>query len=149
MALTTRKVKPATAWLSQYKSRVGSSGAAWSAGVQNPRVDFRKAGAAAQADWFAGVQAAYSAGTYAKGLEAVTDAELNTAYTTYGPANYQTQTVAKAAKYGAYASEFAPVLENIITSLDTSNPRGDYNSNKQRAAAFLDAMHATKGKYKQ
>lgn len=79
-------------------------------------------------DWDRGVQAV---GT--QGWKSRTQAKIQ---------NYSTGFTAGAQRQAAAIAKIVQAEQNIVPNLP---PRGDYNANKQRASAFMDAMHALKG----
>ena len=88
-----------------------------------------------------GVQQAVTSGLWAARINAVGTAGWKSA-TVARLANYGTGFTAGAAAQAAAIQKIISAEQNIVPSLP---PRGTYDQNKQRATAFMDAMHALKG----
>ena len=88
-----------------------------------------------------GVQQAVTSGLWAARVNAVGTNGWKSA-TVARIANYATGFQAGAAKQAASIQKIISAEQNIVPSLP---PRGTYDQNKQRATAFMDAMHALKG----
>ncbi|MGH9809763.1 MAG: hypothetical protein ACRD9W_21355 [Terriglobia bacterium] len=58
------------------------------------------------------------------------------------------QTASKG-KYLGFAGEFIPAVSQIVANLDRTNPRGTKADNRNRLNAFLDALEAQAGNFKQ
>lgn len=122
----------------------GSSGRAQTAyqqGVEGYSGDWAGATTSQQAAMLQGVQQAVTSGLWASRVNAVGTAGWKSA-TVARIANYGTGFSAGAAKQAAAIQKIIAAEQNIVPGLP---PRGDFQANKQRATAFMDAMHALKG----
>lgn len=57
--------------------------------------------------------------------------------------------MASTGKYLSFASEFIPAVATIVQNLNRTNPRGDKTQNRARLNAYLDALEAQGGNFKQ
>lgn len=113
----------------------------YTAGVTNPRVDWADATAKADKNYASGVQAAVSAGRFAKGVRAAGTQKWQNAAQEKG-----TQRFASGVQLArsAYETGFAPyrtVIANL--SLPARGPKGD-PANIQRVAAVATALRNEK-----
>lgn len=119
----------------------GRATTGYQAGVEGYTGDWAGATTSQQAALLANVQQAITSGRWAAAVNQV------------GTGGWKTATVAKLANYGtgftAGATKQAAAIQKIISAeaniVSGLPPRGTFDQNKQRATAFMDAMHALKG----
>lgn len=119
----------------------GRAATDYQTGVEGFTGDWAGATVAQQAAMQTNWQAAVSSGRWAGGVQAV------------GTAGWKSRTVAKIANYStgfqAGSQRFTTAIGKIVAAEQNIVPslpaRGDYAQNKNRATAFMDAMHALKG----
>ncbi len=113
----------------------------WQAGVSGYSGDWAGATTRQQAVLLSNVTQAITNGSWANGVNRV------------GTGGWKAATVSKAANFAtgftAGASRQASAIAKIISAeasiVSSLPPRGDYNQNKTRATAVMDALHALKG----
>lgn len=117
----------------------GMSGAATKAkaGVMAVTVSPTEAAANAVDRQVAGVIAAQQSGKTAARLRAVSLQSWQQSYINKGIPRLAAGASAGMPKMTAFMNAFMPFLQNAVASLP---PRGDYNANKARAMAMMDAM---------
>jgi hypothetical protein len=110
-------------------------------GVQNPRVDWENATAAAEGTWRDGVTAAAARGAFAKGVREAGTIKWQTNTLLKGPGRF-----AEGVQIGveAYERGFAPYRDVIErTVLPPRRPKGD-PGNIERVRAISQALRAKK-----
>lgn len=122
----------------------GSSGraaAAFQAGVEGYTGDWAAATTQQEAALLSNFQQAVARGDWRQGvLAAGTQGWKGATVAKIG--NYSTGFAAGAANQQAAITKIINAEQNIVPGLP---PRGTYDQNKQRATAFMDAMHALRG----
>ncbi len=136
-------IKPLEQSGAKWVERAGVSGAAYTAGVTNPRTPWAAAAQAGDANYRAGVAAASTSGAYARGVRAAGDARWRENAIAKGPSRFA-EGVALARDQ--WAKGFGP-YQAAISSL-TLPARGPVGSpgNLQRVAAVATALRALKGR---
>jgi len=110
-------------------------------GIQNPRRDWQKATADAEAIWERGIAQAVQRKSFGKGVNKAGTAKWQERALTLGPARW---TEGINASLAAYEKGFSPFREVIIrTNLPPRGPKGD-PKNIQRVAILADALHKEK-----
>jgi hypothetical protein len=127
----------------KWVERAGVAGAAYTAGVQNPRTPWAAASAAGDANYRAGVTAAASSGAYARGIRAAGDTKWRENSIAKGPSRFA-EGVSLARD--AWAKGFGPYQSAIASlTLPARGPTGS-PANLQRVAAVATALRALKGR---
>ena len=119
----------------------GRATTAYDQGVQGYQGDWAGATVGQQATMLSNVTQAITSGRWAAGVNR------------RGTQGWKNATQAKKANYGtgftAGAQAQAAAIQKIIAAEQSIvpglPPRGDYSQNKNRATAFMDAMHALRG----
>lgn len=119
----------------------GRAATDWQTGVQGYTGDWAGKTTSQQGVLLSNVTQAITNGSWANGVNRV------------GTGGWKAATVAKAANFStgftAGASRQASAIAKIISAeasiVSSLPPRGDYNQNKTRATAVMDALHALKG----
>jgi hypothetical protein len=125
----------------KWSRRSSAASPDYKAGVESPRAPWQAATAAAAAQWAAGVQAAVSKGTFAKGVVSAGDAKWARGAAGKGVGRYA-EGVSGARP--DYESAVAPYLQTIeSTALPARGPKGSAQ-NIQRVAVLAGALHARK-----
>ena len=126
-------------WLQNSQNGAGN----YVAGAQQTTKDQAALGAAAAVSWFAGVTAANSVGSFAKGLQASGKAGWLAGVTEKGAANYGTGVgaAASASKYATNSGKFDSA-RNAASSI-ARGPKGSAG-NLQRVSAVVTALRAAK-----
>jgi len=122
----------------------GSSGraaAAYQAGVEGYTGDWAAATVSQEAVLLQNFQQAIARGDWRQGVLAEGTAGWKGA-TVAKIGNYSTGFTAGAQNQAAAIQKIIAAEQNIVPGLP---PRGTYDQNKQRATAFMDAMHALRG----
>lgn len=119
----------------------GRAATDWQQGVQSYSGDWAGATVSQQATMLNNLTQAVTSGRWAAGVNQVGTSGWKQA-TEAKAANYSTGFQAGAQKQATSISKIINAEQGIVSGLP---PRGDYNANKTRATAFMDAMHALKG----
>lgn len=93
----------------------------------------------------AAVAAAFSSGTWFRGVQTTGDQGWRDGMMNKGLANMAAGSARGAAHYGAFRQQWDPALQQQIATLPK---RADYGTNKQRQSQLSDWMHSQKGKYR-
>lgn len=141
---TSTVTDPATA-LANWSKYAAGAATKWRDKVLTPRRDPFQAAKAAVGFWQQQVSSADAAAAYTRGLDNVNIAEFTATVNGAGMANYSNGVRTKTSKMGAFLNVFLPKLGNIVSNLDRTNPRGDFNANMARLNAYAAAVHGTKG----
>jgi hypothetical protein len=147
MALTIRQTKtPATA-IANWTAGVQRSGAKWSAGVLSPKRDPFATAAASVSTWVAAVSSPAAQTAYVKGLQSVDVNAFTATVNGAGQSKYVSSATTKTAKETAFLNAFLPQLDNIVTNLNRTNPRGPRGSaqNVSRLTSYIQAISALRG----
>ena len=145
-------MKTPTQAAQNYGTNGGSATSAslW-AGNWSTNIPKMKARAAAQVTyWQSQVSSAQAAARFTDGVNNF-DANAATSKAN-GPGKSSFQAGVQAAskgKYAAFANEFLPAVSTIVSNLDRTNPRGSKLDNRARLNAYLDALEAQSGNFKQ
>jgi len=125
----------------KWQQRAAVAGPSYLNGINNPRTDWAKAAAGANATYTAAVTAAANAGAYSKGVQKAGSAKWAAAATSKGPSRYA-EGVNLAV--GAWQQGFAPFQAAIASA--TLPPRGPTGSpaNLQRVQAVVTALRNQK-----
>lgn len=127
-----------------------SSAALWAADW-SAAIPTMKARAVAQVGfWQSQVSSPAAATAFSDGVNGF-DATAATAKANgAGKSSFQAgvQTAAKG-KYLSFAGEFLPAVATIVATLNRTNPRGTKADNRNRLNAYLDALEAQAGNFKQ
>lgn len=110
-------------------------------GINSPRVDWKQATLAAEAAQAAGVQAALTAKSFAKGVNRSSTENWKTMAATKGANRWPEGIALSGGKYAAKFAPFANVIKN--TTLPPRGPAGSAQ-NYQRAQIMGDALHKAK-----
>lgn len=151
---TTRPVKSAQTAAANYGTNGSAANAAnlWAQDfLADPQAIFAAA-AARVSYWQSQVSTQQAATNYVNGLNDVNIQALTTKVNGVGKASFSAGVKAAGApggKYAAFAAEFQPWLTNELATLNRTNPRGDATQNRARLNAFLDALEAQKGNFRQ
>jgi len=135
------KVASITNVVQKWKTNAGSAGQSYTTGVQNPKNLWAATTAAASTTWAAGVNAAVTNGSFAKGVNAAGDSKWQNGAVTKGATRY-TQGVGAGATN--YQTAMGPVLQTIANvTLPPRGPKGD-PGNINRVSAVCTALRAAK-----
>lgn len=134
---------PASTAATKWQRNAGLAGSSYLAGAQGTTKDQSAAAIAAKSNWQAGLTAAFSAGSFEKGLQRSGKQGWINGIQQKGEANY-TQGVgaaASASKYSTNSGRF-----DAARGAAASSPRGPKGSpgNLQRVALVANAEHAAK-----
>ena len=147
MALTIRTTtSPATA-VANWQAGVQRSGGKWTAGVLAPKRDPFATAAASVSNWQAAVSSPAAASAFVSGLQNVNQAAFTATVQGSGQQKYVASATTKTAKETAFMNAFLPQLDNIVTNLGRSNPRGPRGSaqNITRLTSYLQQVSALRG----
>jgi len=132
------KIKPASASQTKYVNNTGNAGQSYQDGINNPRRDWLAATQAAEGTWATSVQAAVTAGSYAKGITSDAQQKQKANAITLGVGRYPAGTKNAAASWAKFTQ---PVLDAMAAVPDL--PRGpkmsQQNFDKQHAFAAAAA----------
>lgn len=127
-----------------------TSASLW-AGNWSTQIPKMKTRAAAQVQfWQNQVSTQKAADAFVAGVNDFDATAATTKANGAGKSSFQAgvQTAAKG-RYLAFAGEFIPAVASIVSTLDRTNPRGDKTQNRARLNAYLDALEAQSGNFKQ
>jgi hypothetical protein len=116
----------------------------YQSGVQNPRVQWDTATAAAAGNYEAGVTRAIANKSFAKGVKATGHDGWQQATLAKGPTRFAEGVRAGQAAYDQGFAPYAQVIQN--TNLPARGPKGS-TQNYQRAQAMGQALNAAKVKF--
>lgn len=135
------RMKSADQIASKFASRAGAAGPDYTAGVQNPRRPWAASTLAAKDTYAAGVQAAVSNGSFAKGVSAAGDDKWTRKAVGVGSSRFAQGAQAAKSDYQAGVQPFLDVIGNV--TLPPRMPKGD-PANVQRVAVIAAALRAKK-----
>lgn len=126
---------------------VGSAGSKWSGGYLAAAPNVFSAQNVKPQNWQAGVSDPGAAARYQKGMTSVNMSQLATVVNSSGQSKYTTSGTNKQAKMATFMGNFLPKLSNILSSVNSSAPRGPRGSveNRTRLNNYLDMVAATRG----
>ncbi len=134
-------IKPLEKIAAKWATVSGRSGAEYEDGVRNPRNDWQKSTAAANAAWKQGVNQAVSEDRFATGVGRTPSSKWQDAAVSKGVSRYQAGVQLAQQAYSDGFAPFAQVIAGI--TLPPRGPKGDPN-NIQRVAVIADALHKAK-----
>jgi len=134
-------MKTAQQAAANWSGSAGRAATSYQQGVEGYNGDWAGATVAQQAVLVANFNQAVNSGLWSQGVQAKGTPGWK-ADTVAKLANYSTGFTAGAARQAAAISKIIAAEQNIVPALP---PRGDFNANKTRATAFMDAMHSLKG----
>jgi hypothetical protein len=134
-------VKPADQTANKWATNAGNAGAAYTSGINNPRVSQTQATIAAAQTWAQGVQTAVTNGTFAKGVQR-SDGKWQARASTVGAQRFPQGVTAAKATYQTAIAAVLQVIANITLS-QARMPRGD-PANYQRSQQVGQVLHAAK-----
>ncbi len=132
------RIKPASSSQQKYVNNTGNAGQSYQDGINNPRRDWLAATTAAEGTWATSVQAAITAGSFAKGITNDAMAKQKANAISLGVGRYPAGTKNAAASWAKFTQ---PVLDAMAAVPDL--PRGpkmsQQNFDKQHAFAAAAA----------
>ncbi len=132
------RIKPASASLQKYINNTGNAGQSYQEGINNPRRDWMAATTAAEGTWASSVQAAVTAGSFAKGINQDSATKQKANAIALGVGRYPQGTKQAAPNWAKFTQ---PVLDAMASVPDL--PRGpkmsQQNFDKQHAFAAAAA----------
>jgi len=132
------RIKPASASLQKYINNTGNAGQSYQEGINNPRRDWMAATTAAEGTWASSVQAAVTAGSFAKGINQDSATKQKANAIALGVGRYPQGTKQAAPNWAKFTQ---PVLDAMASVPDL--PRGpkmsQQNFDKQHAFASAAA----------
>jgi hypothetical protein len=134
-------VKDAATVAAKWSQRASAAGAAYTAGVNGTQKDWATDTAAAAPSWGAGVQAAVSNGSFARGVQAAGTAKWKTKAANVGAARYPQGVTAAQPYYQAGITQVLQVLSGL--TLPARGPKGD-PGNINRVSAVTTALRKMK-----
>ena len=134
-------MKSAQQAAANWQNSAGRAATEYQAGVEGYSGDWAGATTRQEAALVNGFNAAVSSGRWRNGVNARGTAGWKSSTIAKLP-NYSTGFQAGAGRFSSAIQKIVAAEQNIVGSLP---PRGDYAQNKNRATAFMDAMHALKG----
>lgn len=121
----------------KWASRTQASGAEYAAGVQNPRVSWSQAAAAAEGNFSAGVNDAIARGAFGKGVSKAGDSKWKRGVDEKGRTRFQQGAAVSQSDYDRGFAPFKSVIEGV-----TLQPRGPKGQNYGRTQAIGEALRA-------
>ena len=142
-------MKTAAQSLAAWQAGIQGSGNTWKSGVLGAVNKMQQNAVANVGNWVAGVTAPIAQTKYTSGIQNMNVTQFNASVSGPGLTKFTSSATTKPAKYSNFANAFIPVLQTIVTNLDTTNPRGLAGSpqNRTRLNAYLDALQAKKGTF--
>ena len=148
MPIQPRTVRDAQTATKDWVESAGVSANKWADGYAHPKRDPFKAAIASAALWQTNVSAPSALVNFKAGLGKVNEDQVLATVNGRGKTNYTGGIRDKQGNYLAFAEKFIPQLSTILTGLNQTNPRGDFNANKARLEKYLDELHAKKGQFR-
>jgi hypothetical protein len=135
------RIKPAATSQQKYINNTGNAGQSYQDGINNPRRDWLAATTAAEGTWATAVQAAVTAGSFAKGLNQDSSAKQKANALNLGVGRYPAGTKNAAPNWAKFTQ---PVLDAMAAVPDL--PRGPKMSqqNFAKQVAYATAAHSAK-----
>lgn len=137
------QTKPADAVLERWQRKASQSGPDYQRGVQNPRVAWDTASAAADANYRAGVTAAANAGRFAAGVRAAGNARWIEGATKKGPGRFTEGVMLGGNEYGKQIQTVLTTIQGV--QLPPRGPKGS-PQNFQRIQPIGEALRRAFGK---
>ena len=134
-------IKPLDKIGAKWATVAGRSGAEYEDGVRNPRTDWQRATAAANASWKQGVNQAVSEDRFAAGVARTPTSKWQDNAISKGVSRFQAGVQLAEQNYIEGFAPFAQVIAQ--TNLPPRGPKGD-PKNIQRVAILADALHKAK-----
>lgn len=132
------KVKPIDKVVSKWQARASAAVEDYRFGIENPKVDWATATAAAQSTWAQAVQQAAAEGRFAGGVKKAGTEKWKRKAIEVGATRYASGIAAAVSDYATAMSEVLRTLEGI--SLPPRGPRGDPR-NYERVKIIGDTLH--------
>lgn len=110
-------------------------------GVNNPRRSWQAAAGASGEAYSAGVQKAVSNGSFAKGVQAVSDAQFKQLTLAKGPTRFAEGVAVSKDRYAQGFAPYASVIQGL--SLPPRGPKGDPR-NIERVRVIAQALNAAR-----
>ena len=134
-------VKSVSSSADKWVRRAGQAGADYKAGVQNPRVGWAEATAAAVEAQAAGIQDAISRGSFEKGVQKAGNSKWQRKAAGLGAARFGQGVADAQPDYVSGFTPYAAVIQGI--TLPPRGPKGDPR-NYERTKIIGDALHSAK-----
>jgi hypothetical protein len=132
----------------KWATNLAGSTASIQAGVQAVTVNPAQQAAAAVNQYLAGVQQAVADGSYVNGLSKVTLQSWQQAMLVKGVPRIASGATAAQPKFQAFMGSWLPYMQQLQQTLQAT-PRGDLQTNIQRAVTAMNFAAAYKGQGKQ
>lgn len=134
-------------WGANWGTGVRSAAPKWSANLNAVVSTIGAKAAAASPNWQSAVASPQALSAYQKGVSNFDQTAFVTTVNGAGQQKYSASGTTKVAAYQNFASVFGPKLQSIVSSLNSSNPRGPRGSaqNRARLNSYLDSVAATRG----
>lgn len=132
------KTKPLEKVVAKWQARATAAVEDYRFGIENPKVDWATAAAAAQAAWAQGVQQAAAEGRFAGGVKKAGTEKWKRKALEVGAARYASGVAAAVTDYANAIADVLRTIEGI--SLPPRGPRGDPR-NYERVKVIGDTLH--------
>lgn len=134
-------------WGANWGAGVRNASSKWSANLNAVVSTIGAKAAAATPNWQSAVSSQQAAAAYQRGVSNFDQAAFTATVNGAGQQKYSASGTTKVASYQNFAAVFGPKLQSIVSSINSSNPRGPRGSaqNRARLNSYLDAVAATRG----